>query len=90
MLFGAIGMVLLPSLLLIESQLSVYLSGIIQQLLLIFVVFLPVIRFKKLRWRVGKSLSGQDAAAKVWSARPFSGLNAIGGIQASGKIAWEA
>ena len=65
MLFGAIGMVLLPSLLLIESQLSVYLSGIIQQLLLIFVVFLPVIRFKKLRWRVGKSLSGQDAAAKV-------------------------
>jgi hypothetical protein len=43
-LFLAIGLALLPAVLGIESQMSAYLGGVIQHILLTIVVFLPVLR----------------------------------------------
>jgi hypothetical protein len=43
-LFLAIGLTLVPGLLALESQLGQYLGGIIQQMLLTLVVFLPIVR----------------------------------------------
>ena len=53
-LLESIGVVLIPSLLLVESQLAQYLGGIIQQIILITFVFLPIIRLKKINTKVGK------------------------------------
>ena len=49
----AIGIAMMPSLLLVESQLGVYLGGILQQGVLAYVVFLPVTA------RRGKAKTGQ-------------------------------
>ncbi|MEA2173649.1 MAG: hypothetical protein QOD00_1241 [Blastocatellia bacterium] len=46
-LMNAIGFVLLPQFLSIESQLAAYLGGIIQSLVIIFVVAMPVMTFKR-------------------------------------------
>ncbi|HEV7860741.1 MAG TPA: hypothetical protein VGO91_19130 [Pyrinomonadaceae bacterium] len=46
-LMNGIGFVLLPQFLSIESQLAVYLSGILQTLVLTFLVMLPIITFKR-------------------------------------------
>jgi hypothetical protein len=46
-LMNAIGFVLLPPLLGLESQLAVYMSGILQQILVIVLVLLPVISFSR-------------------------------------------
>jgi hypothetical protein len=46
-LMNGIGFVLLPQFLSIESQLAVYLSGILQTLVLTFLVMLPIITFGK-------------------------------------------
>jgi hypothetical protein len=46
-LMNAIGFVLLPQFLSIESQLAAYLGGIIQSLVIIFVVAMPVMTFKQ-------------------------------------------
>jgi len=43
-LLGSIGVILLPQMLGIESQMAVYLGGIIQQTLFVLVVFLPALR----------------------------------------------
>jgi hypothetical protein len=45
-LLGSIGVILLPLMLGIEAQMAVYLGGVIQQVLFIFVVFLPALRIK--------------------------------------------
>jgi oligosaccharide repeat unit polymerase len=42
----AIGIVLLPLMLSLESQMATYLGGIFQQVVFTFLVFLPAIRFK--------------------------------------------
>jgi hypothetical protein len=49
LLAGAVGIALLPQLLVVEGQLAQYLSGIIQQMLLTAVVFIPVMRWKRRR-----------------------------------------
>jgi hypothetical protein len=46
-LMNGIGFVLLPQFLSIDSQLAVYLSGILQTLVLTFLVMLPIITFKR-------------------------------------------
>jgi hypothetical protein len=46
-LMNGIGFVLLPQFLSIESQLAVYLSGILQTLVLTFLVMLPIITFRR-------------------------------------------
>ncbi len=45
-LLGGIGVILLPLMLGIEAQMAVYLGGVIQQVLLMFVVFLPALRIR--------------------------------------------
>lgn len=47
LLLSSVGIVLLPQLLSIEAQLAVYLGGLLQQTLLIIIVFLPIIRFNR-------------------------------------------
>lgn len=47
LLFNAIGMVFLPLLLGIESQMAQYLGGIVQQIMLILIVMLPLIKFRR-------------------------------------------
>jgi hypothetical protein len=44
LLFGSLGLALIPGFLIIESQLAQYLGGIIQQTGLTFLIFLPIIR----------------------------------------------
>jgi hypothetical protein len=44
MLFGSLGLALIPGFLILESQLSQYLSGIVQQVILMLVVLLPVVK----------------------------------------------
>lgn len=46
-LLSSMGIVLLPPLLGVEGQLAVYLGGLLQQTLLIIVVFLPITRFNR-------------------------------------------
>jgi hypothetical protein len=46
-LMNGIGFVLLPQFLSIESQLAVYVSGILQTLVLTFLVMLPIINFNR-------------------------------------------
>jgi hypothetical protein len=48
LLMGAIGIILLPQMIGIESQMAVYLGGIIQQVLVTLLVFLPVISVRRL------------------------------------------
>lgn len=59
-LLESIGVVLIPSLLLVESQLAQYLGGILQQIILITLVFLPIIRLKKINTQAN-SKSGRKA-----------------------------
>lgn len=51
-LMNGMGFVLLPQFLAIESQLAVYMGGIIQTLFLTFLIMLPIISFKSRRSRV--------------------------------------
>jgi hypothetical protein len=46
-ILGALGMVLLPHMLAIESQMAQYLGGIVQQVLFTLFVFLPVIQYSR-------------------------------------------
>jgi len=46
-LMGAIGVVLLPQMISIESQMAVYLGGIIQHVLFTLLIFLPVMKLKR-------------------------------------------
>ena len=46
-LMKSIGITLIPSLLAIESQLAVYLGGIAQQVLIVLLVFLPIMSFRR-------------------------------------------
>jgi hypothetical protein len=45
-LLGSIGVILLPQMLGIESQMASYLGGVIQQVLFVLVVFLPALRIR--------------------------------------------
>ena len=45
-LLGSLGVVLLPSMLGIESQMAAYLGGVIQQVLFVLLVFLPALRIR--------------------------------------------
>jgi hypothetical protein len=49
LLFSGIGLALLPGLLTIESQAAQYIGGILQQIAVVFVVVLPVVRRRKMR-----------------------------------------
>lgn len=44
---SSVGVVLLPQMLGIESQMAVYLSGMVQQVALVFVVFLPALQIRR-------------------------------------------
>jgi hypothetical protein len=67
-LLGSIGVVLLPLMLSIEAQMAAYLGGVIQQILLMLIVFLPAIRIK---WQVRQPASRRnqfDSRAKeLWT-----------------------
>ena len=45
-LLGSIGVILLPQMLGIESQMAVYLGGVIQQVVFVLIVFLPALRMR--------------------------------------------
>jgi hypothetical protein len=47
LLLRGVGVVLLPYFLSIESQLSVFLGGMLQRILLTMIVFLPILRLVK-------------------------------------------
>jgi hypothetical protein len=47
-LFGAIGVMLLLNFIIIEAQLAMYVGGVVQRTLLMIVVFLPVLHWRKL------------------------------------------
>ena len=51
-LLGSIGVILLPQMLAIESQMAVYLGGVIQQALFVLLVFLPALRVRGRRRNV--------------------------------------
>ena len=73
MVLNAIGIAMLPPLLNIESQLVQYLGGFCQQILVAYLIFLPVTaRFGK------KKTAGQGVAAKR--------AGALGGIRAPGNV----
>ena len=62
----AMGVLLLPSMLAVESQMAQYLGGIIQQIIFIVVVFWPVIRTRGLRSRgLTRSVPARPLSAPV-------------------------
>jgi hypothetical protein len=47
-LFGAIGVMLLLNFIIIEAQMAMYVGGVVQQTLLVIIVFLPILHLRKL------------------------------------------
>ncbi len=65
------GMALLPQLLVIESQMAPYLGGIVQQIVLTLIIFLPIIRFTPRR-SLNSTRNVTLAGAQVDRPAPFS------------------
>ena len=61
-----IGIALLPQLFAVEAQMAQYVSGLIQNVALVFVVFLPVIHFQ----RAGRRAAAKSAPLNAAGARP--------------------
>lgn len=64
LLLSSLGIVLLPQMLTLESQMAAYMGGLAQQILLSFVVLLPIIRWTRPRPRLNLTPFPQDAAQR--------------------------
>jgi len=65
LLFGSLGLALIPGFLTIESQLAQYLGGVVQQTGLTFLILLPVIRRRAGNIPRSESIGEGDGAADV-------------------------
>jgi hypothetical protein len=77
MLFGSLGLALIPGFLVIESQLAQYLSGFIQQAGLVFVVLLPIIKPRAAKVLGDGRARALGSCAAAGTPAAFGGIGAV-------------